>query len=278
MENAAKALEIAAGVLLAVIIMSLIAYFFVQISSWPKTQDEMETAEQLSKFNLEYEVYQKSAMYGVDVISCLNKSRSNNEKYAEGGSFLVGSSYNSPYYIDVYVHLESNLKESLEVYYMSNNKNLERFEGTNDSQKKGITMGNAGFKFKSDYTSFATTTPLDPKTNDLTDPSRFMVKSGGENVNLDSIGLSQNYYSLRGSDGKLYELLNQSGNNMQQIITNTTGKNYDIWTKAIWKTALYDFKTKRFKCDYIGYSEETGRVNRNYFSELPTNNSPSNPE
>ena len=55
MENAAKALEIAAGVLLAVIIMSLIVYFFSKIGIWPQQQEEMESGEQLAKFNSEYE-------------------------------------------------------------------------------------------------------------------------------------------------------------------------------------------------------------------------------
>ena len=53
MDNATKALEIAAGVLLGVLIMSLIAYFFTEISEWPEQEDSMETAEQLAKFNLE---------------------------------------------------------------------------------------------------------------------------------------------------------------------------------------------------------------------------------
>ena len=109
MENAAKALEIAAGVLLAVIILSLIAYFFSTISEWPTQEDSMESAEQLAKFNLEYEVYEKSAMYGVDVISCLNKAKSNNEKYVEGSSFLSGNRYGDEFTINVFV----NIKEAL---------------------------------------------------------------------------------------------------------------------------------------------------------------------
>ena len=100
MENAAKALGIAAGVLLAVILMSLIAYFFSNLSEWPQQQDDMESAEQLAKFNKEYEVYEKSQMYGVDVISCLNKAKSNNEKSplpVRKGDFLRILHLNNPY-------------------------------------------------------------------------------------------------------------------------------------------------------------------------------------
>ena len=83
MENASKALTIAASTLLGVMILVVIVYFFNNISAWPKQQDDMETAEQIAKFNKEYEVYDKKMMYGVDVIYCLNKDKSNYEKYVE---------------------------------------------------------------------------------------------------------------------------------------------------------------------------------------------------
>jgi hypothetical protein len=279
MENAAKALEIAAGVLLALMIMSLFAFFFTKLGVWPEEQDEMESTEQLAKFNLEYEVYQKSAMYGVDVISCLNKAKSNNEKYAEGGSFFEGLMYEnkaySKYYIDVYVHMESNLEETLEIYYMNgSNKNVQCFSRTDSEIGSKFTMDYAGFEFQSDYTEFNSNTKLNPSTKDLTDGSKYLVKDGGtqKTITIDGKNVVDNtYYSLRNdSENRLSNLLelNISGNNMSIIKTNTTGKDYDVWTKAVWYTALYNFKTKRFKCDYIGYSTVTGRVNEIYFSEI----------
>ncbi len=90
-----------------------------------------------------------------------------------------------------------------------------------------------------------------------------MVANGG-----DETYNGKQYYALRSSDRKLYNLLNYAGNNMKQVVTNTSGKNLDVWSRAIWSTALYDFKTKRFKCDYIGYNSVTGRVDKIYFSEL----------
>ena len=117
MENAAKALEIAAGVLLAILIMSLISLFFSNLGIWPEEEDSRETAEQLAKFNLEYEVYDKKGMYGTDVISCLTKAKSNNEKYALGGKYLSGSKYGEQYWINVYVRLNDDLEELVTVYY-----------------------------------------------------------------------------------------------------------------------------------------------------------------
>lgn len=272
MENAAKALEIAAGVLLAVIIMSLIAYFFAQIGVWPQEQEKMESAEQLAKFNLEYEVYQKSAMYGVDVISCLNKAKSNNEKYAESGGFFTGASYEEKgeknnFYIDVYVNIKSPLKESLEIYYMKDNRRVQKFS---EDDKCDVTMGDAGFVF-SGYTKFDKNTKLNPANVSL-EGADYMQANGGSPAQGKAASVEncsgKNYYALRGDDKMLYTILGYSGDNMKQIVTNSTGEKLDIWLQAVWSTGLYDFKTKRFKCDYIGYNDVTGRVKEIYFSEL----------
>ena len=115
MENAARALEIAAGVLIGVLLMALIVYFFKTMGEWPQQQDDMMSSEQTSKFNLEYEVYGKKGMYGVDVISCLNKAKDNNDKYLDESKlgFLASGSYPEEFVINVFVHMnDSKLKES----------------------------------------------------------------------------------------------------------------------------------------------------------------------
>lgn len=143
MENAAKALEIAAGVLLGVLLLSLIAYFFSIIGEWPQAEEDNITAEQLAKFNLEYEVYEKNAMYGVDVISCLNKARSNNEKYVEGGGFLSGTAYGKNYEVDVCISINSKLEELIEVYYFNeeDGKEVERRNQSELTNLQNATLG-----------------------------------------------------------------------------------------------------------------------------------------
>lgn len=259
MENAAKALEIAAGVLLAVMIVAVIAWFFSTISLWPQEEDDLETVEQLTKFNLEYEVYDKSAMYGVDVISCLNKAQSNNEKYAEGGSFLTGNRYGKEYYIQVKVTINSDLEESLEVYYYNaSNQLTQRF----DNAASEYTMGSAGFNFTDSgdifYTGFDKNTVLGPTTNVLSGPGYLEP------------GVVANLYDENNLNSKtpLQTLIALSSSYMKQSVTNTSGKNLDQWASATWSTALYDLKTRKFKCDYITYSSKTGRVNEISFSEI----------
>lgn len=270
MENAAKALEMAAGVLIGVMLMAVISYFFSHIGDWPQQDDEVATAEQLAKFNLEYEVYEKKGMYGVDVISCLNKAQSNNEKYVEGHRFLTGSKYGESFYIDVWVNINEPLEEKLEVrYYDKSQKEVVAYgDKAPLVNGKKLTMGDIGLfrgidTTKNNYTSFKFDSPLITTTVPLHSPgeNKYMEANSGSKTYEE-----KNYYSLL-EDEQLATLLDFS-NFLTIKVDNNTGVDLDAWSSATWRTALYDFKTKRFKCDFIGYSDTTGRVNAIYFSEL----------
>lgn len=266
MENAAKALGIAAGVLLAVILMSLIAYFFSNISEWPQQQDDMESAEQLAKFNKEYEVYEKSQMYGVDVISCLNKAKSNNEKYVNAEGFLNGTKYDQNYTVDVCVRIKSELDEDMLVYFVSPLTNKEELITSSTGLKlKDALPSSISDKFdpSSYYTKFNKNDELQKITYTLSDSSKYMVPGGGNEIYN-----GKNYYSLI-NDNQVEKLINLVSTTPKTTIKNN-GTNLDKWSKVIWTTALYKFKTKRFECDAINYNSTTGRIDKIYFSEYPS--------
>ena len=272
MENATKALEMAAGVLLGVIILAVIVYFFGSISLWPQEQDDIQTAEQLSDFNLEYEVYDKKAMYGTDVISCLTKAQSNNEKYVEGGSFLTGSKYGDEFWINVYIHINSNLKESITVYRIENSRQSQIFSNT-DNKLGNITMKDMGFIIPDDgYTNFKPetfiSTLIATPESELTGTSYIDITS---KCGIDDKYNAQLYNpSDRNAETPLQNLLKFASTNAKQVVNNriSSGIGADVWNTATWQTGLYDFKTRRFKCDLIEYSKETGRVNALYFSQI----------
>lgn len=89
MENASKALMIAGGVLIALIIITMFLLMFNRISNIEKEQEEQTKTEQLASFNAEYEAYNKKIMYGVDVISLINKVAENNEKYKNNDNYKI---------------------------------------------------------------------------------------------------------------------------------------------------------------------------------------------
>lgn len=294
MENAAKALEIAAGVLLGVLILSLISYFLTNVSSWPQEQEDLKKVEQTSKFNLEYEVYDKKGMYGTDVISCLSKVVNNNEKYYEGGNFLTGNRYGEKYWINVYVNLKSDLEEELVVYHYKRLENSGPYQQVLQMQETDVDMLNAGFISNSTYTTFFEFDEKGIATKSIFLKNTFAKLSSSEASNYIDINTyvdeNGNYIgNALGTSGSkynawLYEkkddtvdtntetplkiLLDMASTNVKQIVTNKDSKTLEKWSSAEWRTALYDFKTRRFKCDNIKYSQETGRVNEIYFSEI----------
>lgn len=81
MENATKALLIAAGVLIAIMVISALVLMFNRISEVSQTEQDALVAKQLAEFNKEYEAFNRKDLWGGDVISVMNKMLDNNNKY-----------------------------------------------------------------------------------------------------------------------------------------------------------------------------------------------------
>ena len=82
MENATKALLIAAGVLIAIMVISALVLMFDRISKVSQTEQDTLVAQQLTEFNREYEAFNPRELWGGQIISVMNKMLDNNNKYA----------------------------------------------------------------------------------------------------------------------------------------------------------------------------------------------------
>ena len=80
MENATKALLIAGGVLIAIIIITLLVRTYGNISNFQRQQLTQEEARQIAEFNSEYTQYENQYVYGTDVITVINKVNNYNQK------------------------------------------------------------------------------------------------------------------------------------------------------------------------------------------------------
>lgn len=80
MENAAKALVIAGGVLIAIMTLSLFLYGMTSAARIEQAQNEKKATEELAAFNMEYEAYNKQRLYGIDLITVINKAIEHNQK------------------------------------------------------------------------------------------------------------------------------------------------------------------------------------------------------
>lgn len=286
MEHANKAIIMAFGMLVAVMILGTIVWVFTKLKVLPMQDDDADTIEQRRLFNQEYEVYDKKIMYGVDIISVLNKAQSNNEKYVQG-NFLSGNLYNTDYIINVVVNFNKELQETIEVTYLENG-----LTGVSEIQYAsggpiGI-MAKSVFKApKGDYqhlvygsSNYWNSLKLEATTISTgiasgatkASPKSYQLLGGATISKPDSDGTTHYTNAMLEGDSVLKQLLTQS-TTMSQTAKNSGSNKYTYgegWNRATWYPVVYSMKTRRFKCegDKITYSPKTGRIVYMEFTEV----------
>ena len=276
MEDASKALMMAASILIGVILLTVFVATISRISNWSDAQDDMKEAEQIAEFNKEYEVYQKSAMYGVDVISCLNKAKSNNEKYVEGDGFTGNYSHSKDREVNVTIELTTPLSETISVTAMQFNNfiNGYRESAIYDTSNTVENKFGTNLKLKDVFdideekqlTSF-----------DKNDFFKYEMSRNDSGIQVNK--KHQLVDSTISDDNNTVLKILAHSNNPRQIVKNTeTLANFVYnpsaqppsygWNTATWSTYLYSFKQKRFKCTNLEYSSQTGLVNKIEFIEI----------
>ena len=73
MENASKALLMAAGVLIAILVVALVVYAFNNMSNTMQNDLTAQQEKQLAEFNTEFASYDRDGLTGFDMISLVNK-------------------------------------------------------------------------------------------------------------------------------------------------------------------------------------------------------------
>ena len=250
-----KALIIAAGILLAMIVIAFVTFSFRKMGEWATEQDQAILVEQKDKFNKEYEVYDKDLMYGVDIISCLNKVKSNNDKIEEN-RVISGERYDQTYKITVKFTINDKLSEAIRIYYIDQNTRKEREYQT---EQPNIDLDRIDKIFD----------VSDPYKNSgisvIRDFSRNLQKYSGETAIQGEYTLG-----LSSETSDTVKALLSISNEVRQTRKNkkSTASQKGSWTKAVWETPLYDLKTRRFTCTNLTYNATTGRVNYIEFKEL----------
>lgn len=243
MENASKALLIAGSVLLTLIVLAIFIYFFTQFHEFPEQQQEAIKQEQIAKFNREYESYNKQKMYGVDVVTVMNKVISNNERYADkiSGRYLLED---NNYFIDVEVTLLSDV-----ISYATQYIEVEDSNGLIDTKtyNKGTIKGLVNGK-KGQEKTFELGKVFDSKKIKLLEETSFEYFMNND---------IEKFFS----DAETYKIKLTSGGDVVD--------KYDEFNYTLVYSGFTDFKRKLFSCTGVEYNPETARVSKIYFKEIP---------
>lgn len=297
MEHANKALLMVGGMLFALMVMSLVAFVFSSLTTLPTEEDYRVEATQIAAFNNEYTAYDKKIMYGVDVISVLNKALSNNDKYVLE-KFVTGGGYNTDFVIDIQVTLKAGkpLQESIAISHVQQTANrVSEVPYTNGDGPRSAT----GFysmigtlpgapKFFTPPSSTYQSIIYNGTNNPWNSTSKFVTNTAidtrvqggiayhllghdGETPDVVNDSVSEKNRQLEVTDNTLKQLLSQS-TVMTQTIKNRNGSTFapEGWSQATWKPAIYDLKTRRFRCksDETIISDKTGKIIKMVFEEI----------
>lgn len=121
MENATKALTMAGGILIAIMVLATLLYAATTWGIIPTAKDETDAVKQVAEFNQQYESYARKAIYGTDLVSVLNKAIDNNKKYNVKKA-------NDDMFINIHFEVSSDVKEiesTYRIYYSNTGKEEE---------------------------------------------------------------------------------------------------------------------------------------------------------
>lgn len=288
MENASKALYMAGSLLIATMVISLLVWAFGKLGGIQDEKDKIELEEDISKFNAEYEAFNKKIMYGVDVISCINKAISNNEKYVKDGKWTTGNGSGEEAFVQVEVNLNKssgNLHESVEMYHMDEKGKEKRYLKSSDYPRRlqsltwKTVLENIG-KTVSDYPYSGISESA--KLSDIINQDLTIKHSTDYKLLNDISRLKSRKSSDVWAANGLKQLTENSSETEITIINKSTAITTagvsifsripenaapDGWTYVKWTPCFADFKKRKFYCSRIEYDSNTGLVNNIVFTE-----------
>ena len=213
MENASKALVMAGGILIALLVVGALMLMINQVSYYQKSESTSEKAQQQAEFNKEYVQFTYGDVKGYELISLVNKVINYNSKEAVGNS------------------VDYSLKITVNI-------DMVGTTGTSFAQKYGINGNTALFKKK--YTI------SDGNTNFYDDISKYRELENTYSLSIMS-KLSANYDKLKAVEGK-----NDEYANAMKEITGRTDVNIKIADIEKYRE-YSEFKTSTFKPGEVKY-------------------------
>lgn len=243
MENASNAIKIAGELLIGLLLISLFIFVFQRISNLEEEKSKQVAIEQTAEFNKKFSAYNKSSMYGTDLISVLGLAYANNRTVNQV-KYKSSSSENGYY--------DPELANSI----------------------------NIKFRIKTDICTQTTTTittlvngEVVNKTSSTPDKTKKVIFAQNNSSEYHSLIGKQNGDSIETTDmvKNIYDILIKG-----QVTTVIKDKNEPTTYNGVPAvkntlittdvTGFTDMKKKIFKCTKVEYND-VGRINCMYFEE-----------
>lgn len=106
MENASKALLMAGGILLTMLVVTVLMYAFGLVSEYQANKDRLREIEEVAKFNQQFTGYERNDVLGYEVLSLVNKVIDYNQRHSFKGNETTSSVGNT----DQFKHITVKIK------------------------------------------------------------------------------------------------------------------------------------------------------------------------
>lgn len=132
MENATKALIMAATILISVVLMSLGTYLFITFSNYSTGVNEEVRTNQIAQFNSQFLKYQGQDVTIYDIITVANLAKENNENY----DLKVSDANKNTLYIAIEVQGVNSHFENIANEFLKDKSNMQNEIDSNGNLKR----------------------------------------------------------------------------------------------------------------------------------------------
>lgn len=266
MENASKALLIAAGIFIAIILVSFLIIVYNQVSKYQAKKSEMALIEQTQKINERFENYHRNNIRGSDLISLMNRviDYNSSQSYQDGTNYerirvtitLVEDRNNEDEILDKFKYPTDD-NTSRNTYLINKITNTNR-TGTNwQNDKKLIEITNTSSDLSDDLRSYDIEFISDAQLQKLASQiESIMVNDNTSDSTWDvymRLKRAELIEHVLGKEIKIDSNTGKTKNESKEFIKDVkeiTSKYYQYM----------QFKRAYFDCTEVKYDEQTNRV------------------
>lgn len=265
MENSADALQLAFGVIIAVLLLSLLVYVFNNISSFENTKRDQAVSQQTAEFNKKFLAFDKTSMYATDVISVLGLAISNNK--IQNQAITANPLGNYEKTLDYSINIEIVIEEDIKAREITTAYIEEKDSGTGLVNQNKIPEGDSRLP-----------TSMHGKNPSIKEDTQRQLSNGTYSLDIYKKNSSGEYEVDSSGNKKTDDTAKHAYEMLEGIAVSSDGYvKPEIKTKGriILKTerdtyGLNDFKKTIYKCEKIGY-DGSGKINYMKFVTVDTN-------
>lgn len=245
MENASKALIMAGGMLLAILIVSLLIYAWSLFSKYQSSNDSLSEIEDTAKFNEQFANYDRKGIQGYEILSLVNKVTDYNYRKSSASGAKSNEKYTP---VTIYINFVNN----------NNRKKLTQDGGNN----KLFTA--------STYIINATRSPFDTIVNSMTtienewgnsDSATKVAKGIGTIFLNNSASDDAKINAVKKFSNLSYKNYPLTLGGYNSMITNEKEKAYKYYEYMQFKRSLFNSVTNQ-----IEYDNSSGRITKMVFN------------